>query len=118
MEKLHSPKDSDKGDKPHGSGDHPVSRKDLKELLEKILMKQDQLAADLVALKAQVAKVGNEQGARFDALTAKIAELEAVIAAGGDVTTEVTDALQGVKDALQGLDDTIPDPVPEPPPVP
>lgn len=72
-------------------------------------MTQAELAAGLVAIQTQVGKVAAEQAARSDALAAKIAELEAVIAAGGDVTTEVTDALEGVKTALQALDDVIPD---------
>lgn len=77
-------------------------------------MTQKELADGLVAIQTQVTKVGNEQAARFDAAQAKIAELEALIAAGGDITTEVVDAFNGVKVALQALDDVIPDPVPAP----
>ncbi len=69
---------------------------------------QAELAEDLRKLKAQVNKVAVEQGARFDTLTAKIAELEATIR-DGTVTPEVETALAEVKTALQSLDDTIPD---------
>jgi len=77
--------------------------------LDKIIMNQAELAAGLKAIQTQVGKVAAEQAAKSDALIAKVAELEAVIAAGGDVTTEVTEALDGVKVALQALDDVIPD---------
>lgn len=77
-------------------------------------MTQVELAAGLKAIQTQVGKVAAEQAAKSDALIAKVAELEAVIAAGGDVTAEVTEALDGVKVALQALDDVIPDAPPIP----
>ena len=80
-----------------------------KNKLDKILMNQAELAAGLNAIQTQVGKVAAEQAAKSDALIAKVAELEAIIAAGGDVTPEVTTALEGVKTALQALDDVIPD---------
>ena len=82
--------------------------------LDRIIMNQAELAAGLKAIQTQVGKVAAEQAAKSDALIAKVAELEAVIAAGGDVTQEVTDALDGVKTALQALDDVIPDAPPTP----
>ncbi len=82
--------------------------------LDTIMATQAELAAELRAVKDQVNKVASEQGARFDTLTAKIAELEATIR-DGTVTPEVETALAEVKTALQSLDDTIPD---VPPPTP
>jgi len=82
--------------------------------LDRIIMNQAELAAGLKAIQTQVGKVAAEQAAKSDALIAKVAELEAIIAAGGDVTPEVTEALEGVKTALQALDDVIPDAPPTP----
>lgn|SRR5678815_4612504 len=139
VEPLRSPKDEAENKKPHGK---PISdeaeaidrlRWELKEIFEwlkshsefvtksdlenterKILMNQAELAAGLKAIQTQVGKVAAEQAAKSDALIAKVAELEAVIAAGGDVTPEVTEALDGVKTAVQALDDVIPDAPPTP----
>jgi hypothetical protein len=82
--------------------------------LDRIIMNQAELATGLKAIQTQVGKVAAEQAAKSDALIAKVAELEAIIAAGGDVTPEVTEALEGVKTALQALDDVIPDAPPTP----
>ena len=82
--------------------------------LDRIIMNQAELATGLKAIQTQVGKVAAEQAAKSDALIAKVAELEAIIAAGGDVTPEVTEALEGVKTALQALDDVIPDAPPVP----
>ena len=139
VEPLRSPKDEAEHKKPHGKPISDVAeaidrlRWELKEIFEwfkshsefvtksdlenterKILMNQAELAAGLKAIQTQVGKVAAEQAAKSDALIAKVAELEAVIAAGGDVTQEVTDALDGVKTALQALDDVIPDAPPTP----
>jgi seryl-tRNA synthetase len=75
---------------------------------DKIIMNQQELAAGLKAIQTQVGKVATEQANRFDALTAKVTELQAAIDAG-TVTPEVTDAMTGVQTALQTLDDVIPD---------
>lgn len=77
--------------------------------MKEALMNQTELAGGLRTIQTQVGKVAKEQSDRFDALTKTIADLNAVIAAGGDVTPEVTAALADVRTALQGLDDTIPD---------
>lgn len=117
---LRSPKDSE-NDPPRRPGNRPITKEDLNELehkLNKILMNQAELAAGLRTIQTQVGKVATEQATRFDSLSAKITELEAIIAAGGDVTEEVTTALDGVKVALQALDDTIPDAPPVEPPTP
>ena len=120
MKPLHSPKDED-DDPKHTKGwleqifRFMVEWKEERETkLDKILMNQAELAAGLKAIQTQVGKVAAEQAAKSDALIAKVAELEAIIAAGGDVTPEVTEALEGVKTALQALDDVIPDAPPTP----
>lgn len=73
------------------------------------MINQTELAAGLVAIQTQVAKVALEQSNRFDAVTAKVAELEAIIAAGGTIGTAVETAFAGVQSAVQALDDVIPD---------
>lgn len=82
--------------------------------LDTIMATQTELAEELRKLKAQQNKIAAEQSARFDALTAKIAELEAAIA-NAPVTAEVENALTELKAAAQSLDDTIPDAPVEPP---
>ena len=72
-------------------------------------MTQKELADGLKQIQTQVGKVAAEQSKRFDELSKEIADLEATIAAGGDVTPEVTQGLADVQTALQSLDDTIPD---------
>ncbi len=79
--------------------------------LDKILMNQAELAEQLRALQAQGVKIAKEQQDRADALNKSIADLQAIIAAGGPVTQEVTDALANVQSTFKSLDDTIPDPV-------
>lgn len=88
----------------------------LNNKLDQIIMTQTELAAGLKAIQTQVGKVAAEQAARFDVLTAKIVELEALIGTGGAIGTEVTDALAAVQTALQALDDVIPDAPPAPTP--
>lgn len=78
-------------------------------LESKIIMTQTELAAGLTALKTQLGKVAKEQSDRFDALTKTIADLQAVIDAGGTIGTEVVDAVNAVKAAVQALDDVVPD---------
>ncbi len=93
----------------------PATKHDVEKILEKLNMNQQEALAALTAIKAQIAKVAKEQSDRFDALTKTIADLNAVIAGGGDVKPEVVQALADVQTALQALDDTIPDaPVPSP----
>ncbi len=93
---------------------HRVSKKDLDKKLNQILMNQKEEAAALVALKAQIQKATAEQQAASDALKKEVADLKAVIDAGGDVTPEVASALADVQAAVQTLDDTIPDAPPTP----
>ncbi len=67
---------------------------------------QEEAAAELVAINAQLTKVQAEVAAASDALNAKIAELTAAL---DQVTPEVQAALDGVKAAAQSLDDINPD---------
>ncbi len=90
----------------------PVTKDDLNKLttlLNKIMDTQAELAQALKDLKAQGIKIAAEQQARADALNKSIADLQAIIAAGGPVTQEVKDALADVQATFKSLDDTIPD---------
>lgn len=79
---------------------------------QKIMATQAELAAELRAMKDQVNKVAKEQGDRFDALSAKIADLERIIREG-EANPELVAALAEVKTTLNALDETIPDPPPQ-----
>ena len=79
-----------------------------RELLEKIMATQAELATDLRSLKTQTDKIALEQSTRFDAQTAAIQRLTDLLNAG-TVTAEVQTALDALKTATQALDDTIPD---------
>lgn len=68
---------------------------------------QAQVAQDLVALKTQLTKVGNE-------VLGKLAELETALANQGNATPEVEAALAALKTSVQAVDDLIPD-APTPP---
>lgn len=72
--------------------------------LEKVMTSQTELAEQLNALAAQVAKTRGETLAR-------IAELEAAIAAAGGTTPEVDVALTALRDQVQASDDVVPDAV-------
>lgn len=90
----------------------------MEEMENRIMASQTQLAADLQAVLAQQKKTSAEIAsvqAATDALNARIVELEAVIANGGEASQELTDAVAAVKAQAQALDDQIPDlPVPTP----
>ena len=91
-----------------------VTNRSLDKKLDQIIMNQAELAAGLTKIQTQVGKVAKEQSDRFDALSKEIADLKAVIDAGGNVTPEVAQAVTDVQTALQSLDDTIPDAPPTP----
>ena len=74
------------------------------------MISQKELADGLNAVATQQGKIAAEQAARSDTLLAKIAELQALIDAGGAINTEVETAFVAVKTASQALDDVIPDP--------
>lgn len=72
--------------------------------IEDLKMEMTQLAEQLRAVKDQLSKATAE-------IMAKVANLEAVIAAAGVVNADVEAALADVKTAAQMLDDLNPDPV-------
>lgn len=85
---------------------------------------QAQLAADLRDVLAQQQKTSGEikqqtediqtLQASTDTLKQRVAELEAVIIAGGEASAELTDAVARVKIQSQVIDDQIPDPISPP----
>ncbi len=86
-----------------------VTKQDLEQTEKRIMITQQELVDGLNKIKEQVGKVAKEQSDRFDTLTAKVAELTAIIAAGGTIGDEAVTALAGVQSALDELDNTIPD---------
>lgn len=66
----------------------------------------------------QIGKVAQEQGDRFDVLTARNKELQDLINAGGTITPAVEQAAANVQTALDSLDASIPDQPGPPTPVP
>jgi len=80
----------------------------IHKLLKQILMNQEQLAAELTAVKNQNQKTNAE-------IQAKLAELQAAIEAQGTVSPEVEAALAELKAVAQSNDDLIADaPVTDP----
>lgn len=67
-------------------------------LLNKIQMNQEELAAELAALKEQTERSTAE-------IITKIAALEDAITNAGNITPEVEAALTALKAAVQGVDD-------------
>lgn len=75
--------------------------------------------ADIVSLNTQMQKIGQETGtmvSKATAAEARVAELEAIIAAGGQTTPEVDALVAGLKEDLaalkvsaQAADDLVPD---------
>lgn len=73
---------------------------------------QAELAADLRAVLDQQKKTSGEIAtvqASVETLKKTITDLEAIIAAGGAVSQELTDAVAAVKAQAQLIDDQIPD---------
>jgi uncharacterized protein YgbK (DUF1537 family) len=81
----------------------------ITEIEKRIIMTNTELTVALDNQKTQIGKIAKEQSDRFDALTKTIADLNAIITAGGDVPTTVTDALAATQAALDSLDAAIPD---------
>lgn len=75
--------------------------------LNTIMANQDELAAELTALKEQADKANAE-------LVQKIADLEAAIVAAGNTTPAVDAALAALKTSVQSVDDIVPDAPPAP----
>lgn len=87
----------------------------LTQLKGLIMSAQAQLAADILAVADKVAKVGNETRT----LIAKVADLEAALAAAGDVSPEVTEAMTALHAQVAVVDELVPDaPAPQPVPEP
>jgi len=72
------------------------------------MLTQTEITAALERMTAQTGKIAKEQSDRFDVLTAKIAELTALIEAG-PVTPALEAALAATQAALDSLDAAIPD---------
>lgn len=95
-----------------------ATKQDLREMETRIMASQAELTADLKAVLVQQQKTSGEIAtlqASVDAQTVKIAELEALVAAGGTISQELIDAVAAVKAQAQIIDDQIPDVVPPPP---
>jgi hypothetical protein len=73
--------------------------------IERVIMTQNELAAQLTAVTDQITKIGTETAATLQ----KVKDLEAVIAAGGEVSAEVQTALDALKAQAQLTDDLVPD---------
>lgn len=88
------------------------------ELERKIMATQAELVADLKTVVAQLKKLDGDTKvlqASVDDAKAKIVDLEAIIAAGGNgVSQELIDAVAELKTAVQVVDDNVPE-VPTPP---
>ena len=85
-----------------------ATRKDLDRIERLIMITAAELEAGLKKLQTQAANIATEQATRFDAAQAKIAELEALIAGGGQITPELVNAYDALVVAMQSLDDVIP----------
>lgn len=91
---------------------------DLQQMERRLLMTSQELEQLLNNRTTQIIKISAEQAGRFDTLTAKIAELQALIeagGAGGQITPALVAAAEAVGVALDNLDAAIPDAVPTPP---
>lgn len=73
--------------------------------LEAIMATQAQLVEELKKVTEQVGKIGTETGKTLQKVTA----LEALLAAGGNTTPEVDQALADLKAQAQLTDDMVPD---------
>lgn len=93
-----------------------ATKNDLKKLETNIMASQAEVAAELRTVKTQIGKVQAEVISARDKLTAKITELEAIIAAGtaGEASAELVTIKDELKAVVQGLDDVTPDEVTPP----
>jgi hypothetical protein len=76
--------------------------------LETIMGKQIDMAQEMAAITAQVAKIGEESKATLQ----KVADLEAALAAQDSVTPELQTAFDALKAQVTVVDDLIPDATP------
>lgn len=92
---------------------HEIELSKLNEInlkLEKIMQSQEEMAIEMTAIAAQVAKIGEESKATLQ----KVADLEAVLATQGGVTPALQTAFDALKSQVLIVDNLIPD---APPPV-
>ena len=75
-----------------------ATQKELADSLNAVLAQQKKTAEEIKSVQASV-----------DTLNAKIVQLEAIIAAGGEASQELTDAVAAVKAQAQVVDELIPD---------
>jgi len=99
---------------------HPefATKHDLEQMEKRIMATQAELVAKLNATLEQQKKSAVEiqaVQASVDDLKKKIADLQAIIDAGGTVTPELVDAVNAVANQAQVVDDLIPDAPPAPP---
>jgi chromosome segregation ATPase len=73
--------------------------------LNKLMATQAELAQSLADVSAQVSKIGAESSATL----AKVAELEAALAAAGNTSPEVDAALEALKAQVQLVDNLVAD---------
>lgn len=73
--------------------------------LETIMGKQIDMANEMAAITAQVAKIGEESKATLQ----KVADLEAALATQDSVTPALQDAFNALKNQVIIVDDLIPD---------
>lgn len=88
-----------------------ATKEDLKETESHIMASQQETLEQLQSIADQAVKIlGESQKTRaaVDALTARVAELEALIA-NGSIPESVTAKIAEVKAALQVVDDVVPD---------
>lgn len=78
--------------------------------LEKIMGTQDEMAIEMAAVTAQIAKIGEESKTTLQ----KVADLEAALATQGGVTPALQAAFDALKSQVVIVDALIPD---APPPV-
>lgn len=75
------------------------------ERLDRIMATQQELADQLTAVTAAVAKIGTET----QTLLARIADLEAAVVAAGNTTPEVDAALDALRAQVAVVDELVPD---------
>lgn len=97
-----------------------ATKSDLRSLEHKVNIMaatQKELVADLQLVNARQIKTAGEIATLSkgsDVLAVRVKELEDIVAAGGEVTQELIDAVASVKTQAQVVDDLIPDVVPGP----
>lgn len=92
--------------------DHPEApewarhlSKHLNQRLDHIMATQSELAQQIAAITAQVAKIGTETSATLQ----KVIDLQAIIDAGEAVSPELQAAVDALKVQAQKTDDLVPD---------